>query len=187
MTRIVPVEAASAAPSEAEAIAEIRAAWGGVPRLAYVFARSAPLTRGMLAFGGALQDGAFSGPVAEQIAIAVANENRCAYCLAAHTAAGRAHGLNEQSLSDARSGEASNPRVAAALRFAQAVVRERGHVSDEDLEAARIAGLTDADLVELVGHAIATTLTNYLHHLSNVPVEFPRVEFAAPSSVEQAA
>src|SRR6185312_11710513 len=142
-TRIVPVAAASAAPSEADAIAEIRSAWGGVPRLGYVFARSAALTQGMLAF---------SGPAGEQIAIAVANENRCAYCLAAHTAAGRARGLDEQSLSDARSGDASTPKLAAALRFVQAVVRERGHLSDEQLASARAAGLTDGDLVELVGH-----------------------------------
>lgn len=187
MTRIVPVAAASAAPSEAEAIAEIHTAWGGVPRLGYVFARSAALTHGMLAFGSALQHGAFGGPVAEQIAIAVANENRCAYCLAAHTAAGRAHGLDEQSLSDARSGGASTPKVAAALRFVQAVVRERGHLSDEQLASARAAGLTDGDLVELVGHAIATTLTNYLHHLSKVPVEFPRVEFADAKRAQEAA
>lgn len=187
MTRIVPVAAASAAPSEEAAIAEIRAAWGGVPRLGYVFARSAALTHGLLAFGSALQQGAFRGPVAEQIAIAVANENQCAYCLAAHTAAGRAYGLDEQALSGARSGDASTPRVAAALRFVQAVVRERGHVGEEDLGVARAAGLTDGDLVELVGHAIATTLTNYLHHLSNVPVEFPRVEFATATSAREAA
>jgi AhpD family alkylhydroperoxidase len=185
MTRIVPVAAASAAPSEAEAIAEIRAAWGGVPRLGYVFARSAALTHGMLAFGSALQHGAFSGPVAEQIA--VANENRCAYCLAAHTAAGRAYGLDEQSLSDARSGDASTPKLTAALRFVQAVVRERGHLSDEELGAARGTGLTDEDLVELVGHAMATTLTNYLHHLSKVPVEFPRVDFAPTTGAREAA
>jgi alkylhydroperoxidase family enzyme len=67
------------------------------------------------------------------------------------------------------------------------VVRERGHLSDEELGAARAAGLTDGDLVELVGHAIATTLTNYLHHLSEVPVEFPRVEFAATTRAEEAA
>ena len=187
MTRIVPVAAASAAPSEAVAIAELRAAWGGVPRLGYVFARSAALTHGMLAFGNALQQGVFSGPVAEQIAIAVANENRCSYCLAAHTAAGRAFGLDERSLSDARCGDASNPRVAAALRFVQVVVRERGHVSDEDLRAARAAGLTDGDLVELVGHAIASTLTNYMHHLSKVPVEFPAVEFADTATAQKAA
>jgi hypothetical protein len=47
--------------------------------------------------------------------------------------------------------------------------------------------LTDGDLVELVGHAIATTLTNYLHHLSKVPVEFPRVEFATPMNAQEAA
>ena len=75
----------------------------------------------------------------------------------------------------------------AALRFVQAVVRERGHLSDEQLASARAAGLTDGDLVELVSHAIATTLTNYLHHLSKVPVEFPRVEFADTTRAQEAA
>jgi hypothetical protein len=41
----------------------------------------------------------------------------------------------------------------------------------------RDAGWDDAAIVELVGHAISTTLTNYLHHVSEVPVDFPEVEF----------
>src|SRR5438309_933574 len=43
---------------------------------------------------------------------------------------------------------------------------------------ARAAGWDDGAIVELVGHATATILTNYLHHLSQVPVDFPSVPFA---------
>ncbi len=42
----------------------------------------------------------------------------------------------------------------------------------------RAAGWDDGAIVELVGHATATILTNYLHHLSQVPVDFPSVPFA---------
>jgi alkylhydroperoxidase family enzyme len=60
----------------------------------------------------------------------------------------------------------------------QAVVRERGHVSDASLAAVRDAGWDDSAIVELVGHAMSNTLTNYLHHVSAVPVDFPQVDFA---------
>jgi AhpD family alkylhydroperoxidase len=187
MSPIAPVVDAAATPEEMEALEAIRSAWGAVPELGRVIARSNPLTRALLAFDRELGRGRFTGAFAEQIDIAVANENRCPYCLAAHTAAGRALGLDDQALADARAGRAVDPRQAAALRFAQAVARDRGHVAGAELASARAAGWTDADLVELVGHAIASTLTNYLHHLSDVPVDFPAVEFASPGQEQEAA
>jgi len=187
MTRIAPVADEAAIDDEAEALGELRAAWGAVPQLGRVIARSLPLTRAALAFGDALRRGRFSGAFAEQLAIAVANENRCRYCLAAHTAAGRALGLDERALAGARTGLAADPATSAALAFVQTVVRERGHVSDADLDAVRAAGWTDGDVVELVGHAIATTLTNYLHHLSCAPVDFATVDFADSQDAQEAA
>jgi uncharacterized peroxidase-related enzyme len=187
MSRIDPVVETEATPEEAEALAALRSAWGAVPELGRVIARSHPLTRALLAFDRELRRGRFNGAFAEQISIAVANENRCPYCLAAHTAAGRALGLGDDALADARSGRAADPRHAAALTFAQAVARERGHLEAAEVAAVRAAGWNDADLVELVGHVIATTLTNYLHHLSEVPIDFPAVEFATPDRRQGAA
>ena len=187
MSRVTPVIEATATTDEKEALPAIHAAWDSVLQLARVIARSTPLTRAMLAFDAALTHGRFSGAFAEPIAVAVASDNRCPYCLAAHTAAGRAFGLDEQTLSDVRAGTAADPKIAAALSFAQSVVRERGHVSDAQLDAVRAAGWTDGDIVELVGHAIATTLTNYLHHLSDVPVDFLLVGCADSTPTQEAA
>ena len=187
MSRIAPVLDATATPEESEALAAIRSAWGAVPELGRVIARSNPLTRALLAFDRELGRGRFTGAFAEQIDIAVANENRCPYCLAAHTAAGRALGLDDRALADAQTGHAADTRHAAALTFAQAVARERGHLGSAELGAVRAAGWTDGDIVELVSHVIAATLTNYLHHLSEVTVDFPTVEFATSETRREAA
>lgn len=177
MSRIEPALAESTTPEEAEALGTIKAGFGSVPNLWAVVARSPAMTTGLLGLDKALKSGAFPGAVAELLAITVAHENRCPYCLAAHTAVGRMLGLDEQSVSDARVARSSDPQVDAALQFVQAVVRERGFVSDHQLEAVREAGWDDSAIVELVGHAIENTFTNYLYHVSQVPIDFPEVEF----------
>jgi uncharacterized peroxidase-related enzyme len=178
---MVPIIAADLTTSNADQLharAVIQDTWGSVPNLGAVLALSLPLTRAVIAFDQALSKGAFSGGIAEQLAIAVSHENRCAYCLAAHSAAAHAAGVSVDDIAAARTAGASDPRTTAALRFAQHVVRGRGHVHDRDLEAVRSAGWHDTEIVEIVGHALSTTLSNYLHHLSDVPIDFPTVAFA---------
>jgi len=62
-----------------------------------VVALSLPLTRALLAYDRHLAEGSITEPVSEQVAISVANENRCAYCLAAHTAGALAAGVPVES------------------------------------------------------------------------------------------
>jgi uncharacterized peroxidase-related enzyme len=171
-------DSSSANPDQLQARAVIKESWGHVPNLGAVLALSLPLTRAVLGFDTALSQGAFSGGIAEQLAIAVSQENRCAYCLAAHSAAARAAGVSVDDIAAARSAHASDPKTAAALRFAQHVIRTRGRVDDRDLAAVRAVGWHDSEIVEIVGHAVSTTLSNYLHHLSDVPIDYPRVPFA---------
>lgn len=178
MPRLSPATASTTDPDQLQARSELKQAWGAVPNLGEVVALSLPLTRALIAYDQHLAQGSLDSALCEQLAVAVANENRCAYCLAAHTAGAIATGVSPQDAADARTARASDPTAQAALVFAQHVVRERGHVTDEQLAAVRGAGYSDGQIVEIVGLAIATTLTNYLHHLSRVPVEFTAVEFA---------
>ena len=50
---------------------------------------------------------------------------------------------------------------------------------------ARVNGKQDRrlELVEIVGHALSTMLSNYLHHLSDVPIDYPAVAFASDDAV----
>jgi uncharacterized peroxidase-related enzyme len=175
---LVAVDSSTATADQLEAQAVVRESWGHVPNLGAVLALSLPLTRAVVAFDTSLSRGAFSGGVAEQLAIAVSQENRCAYCLAAHSAAARAAGMSADDVAAAPSAHASDPKTAAALRFAQQVIRTRGQVDERDLADVRSAGWQDTEIVEIVGHALSTTLSNYLHHLSGVPIDYPAVGFA---------
>jgi alkylhydroperoxidase family enzyme len=86
--------------------------------------------------------------------------------------------VSDDDAAAARTGEASDAKIAAALRFAQQVVRTRGEVDDRDLAAVQTAGWQDSEIVEIVGHVLSTMLSNYLHHLSDVPIDYPTVPFA---------
>ena len=49
-------------------------------------------------------------------------------------------------------------------------------MSDRHVAAAREAGLTDAELSDIVGHVALNVLTNYFNKAFDVEVDFPVVE-----------
>jgi uncharacterized peroxidase-related enzyme len=124
------------------------------------------------AFGGTLH-----AKLGEQIAVAVADRNACHYCLAAHTALGRKAGASADEMAAAQSGESSDPRTAAALRFALQLVEGRGQVDAAQVQALRDAGFNDAQVVEVIAHVALNLFTNYLNVALEVPVDFPGVRF----------
>jgi len=67
----------------------------------------------------------------------------------------------------------------AAVRFAAKVASLRGHVSGADLQAVRMAGCEDAQVVEIVQHAALNTWTNYINEVARTEIDFPAVEAAA--------
>jgi alkylhydroperoxidase family enzyme len=61
------------------------------------------------------------------------------------------------------------------VRFATRIVRERGHVTDGDLEAVKAAGYDDAQVLEIVLHVALNTLTNYVNSVAATDIDFPVV------------
>ncbi|HEX7953684.1 MAG TPA: carboxymuconolactone decarboxylase family protein, partial [Burkholderiales bacterium] len=62
---------------------------GVVPNLMKVLGNSPAALGGYLNLSGALGKGALGGQTGERIALAIAEFNRCGYCLAAHTYLGK--------------------------------------------------------------------------------------------------
>jgi AhpD family alkylhydroperoxidase len=154
----------------------VRASLGATPNMTLTMARSAVL-EGYLGLSGALSKGSISTADGERIALAVAEYNACAYCLSAHTYLGTkvAH-LSEDEIPGARHFTSSDPRSAAVLAFAAAVLQSRGGVANSDVESARVAGLGDEELSEIVGHVAVNVLTNYFNRAFEVDVDFPVVQ-----------
>ncbi len=70
-------------------------------------------------------------------------------------------------------GRSSDPRTAAILRLAKAIVVTRGQVAASDLDAAKAAGLTESEIVETVANVVANIFTNYLNHVAGTDIDFP--------------
>ena len=59
------------------------------------------------------------------------------------------------------------------MRFAAKVTRERGHVSEDDLRAVKLAGYDDAQVIEIVMHVALNTWTNYINEVAKTEIDFP--------------
>lgn len=177
MSALPVIDPDNAHPEAAAALSKAREAFGGVtPNLTRVMANSPATLHGYLELAGALDEGLLEPGVRERIALLVAEQNGCAYCLSAHSyVAERALGLPEEEIAAARRGESSDLRVRSLLRLASAINLGRGEVDDEVLDEARRAGVSDAEIAEVVGHVAANAFTNYFAKAARVEVDFPRV------------
>lgn len=161
--------------SVAAQLDQIDSAFGGVPAMFKAVANSpAALTSMWGSFGG-FAGGSLGAALSEKIAVAVANRNACAYCLAAHTALGRKAGLSAEALAAAQDGDSDDPRVAVLLRFVLALVDRRGQVSSAEVESLRASGWSDEQIVETVSQVALNVFTNYVNIALDVPVDFPAV------------
>ncbi len=125
----------------------------------------------------ALSAGRLSARLREQIALLVAQENMCTYCVSAHTLRGiRVLRMTEDELKSTRSAEDADPHANAVLQITRKIVRENGRVQDEDVATARTAGVSDAELAEIVAHVALNTLSNYFNHLAEPDLDFPEVQ-----------
>src|SRR5207248_1125241 len=95
--------------------------------------------------------------------------NGCEYCLSAHTYIGEHIAkLDTAELAAARTAHSSDPHTEALLALSDSIARGRGQVSDATLTAARDAGVSDAEIGEVVGHLALNVLTNYFNILAGV-------------------
>ncbi|MEO8153659.1 MAG: peroxidase-related enzyme [Rhizobacter sp.] len=176
MSRIPAVNPAVVSADRKAVLDQIQAAFGATPNMFKTVAHSAAALKSMWASFGALGGGVLSPKLGEQIAVAVADRNACEYCLAAHTALGRKAGASVDEMAAAQAGESSDPKTAAALRFALKLVNERGQVGDADVQALRAAGFDDEHIVEIVAHVALNLFTNYVNVAFAVPVDFPAMK-----------
>lgn len=175
MSRISQIERQSATGKSRELLESIHGAFGATPNMFRTVAHSPAALDSMWASFGALGGGVLGARLGEQIAVAVADRNRCEYCLAAHTALGRKAGASAEEMAAAQVGQSADPRTVAALRFALKLVDKRGSVSAQDVDDVRAAGFSEEEVVEILAHVALNLFTNYVNVAFAVPVDFPAV------------
>jgi alkylhydroperoxidase family enzyme len=98
----------------------------------------------------------------------------CDYCEAAHNVLGKLAGLQPDVLKRIRAGKPTGDAKRDALvRFVRLLVLTRGTVSEEEFEAIKAAGYTDAQLVEISLALAVITFTNAFNRINDTMLDFP--------------
>ena len=168
------------APSASQSILDaVHKQLGVVPNLFRLLASSPAALAGYMGLSGALKK-VLDVKTRERIALAVAQVNGCDYCLSAHSYLGlNVAKIGPEEIAFNRQGGSGDPTAAAAVRFAAKVAEQRGHVADADLAAVRLAGFSDAQIVEIVALVAENVFTNFLNEVALTDIDFPVVRALA--------
>jgi AhpD family alkylhydroperoxidase len=148
-------------PAEATALlTQMRKSIGSIPNMAKAMANSPALLKGYMGLSSALAGGILPAAVRERLALATAECNRCTYCLSAHTFLAR---------------NAARPDGDEIER-----ARGRGTIDETTIKTARAAGVTDAEIAEVIGNLTLNILTNYFNIVTHTDNESPRHVARAP-------
>ncbi|HEY9532286.1 MAG TPA: carboxymuconolactone decarboxylase family protein [Burkholderiales bacterium] len=175
MPHIAVIDPATASRPTKELLDTARARLGGVPNFVRVLANSPKALEGFLGLYGAAGGFVVDEATRERIALAVAEANASPYCVSAHTAIGTGAGLSHDEMLLNRKGASGEPKAAAAVAFAKALNGSMGEVTTAEVDAARTAGLSDGELVEIIAVVALTVFTNLLGKASRVDIDFPKV------------
>jgi uncharacterized peroxidase-related enzyme len=176
MARIAVIDPNSAT-GEAKALLDaVQAGLGVVPNFIRVLANSPAALNAFLGIHHIAGAGLLDPKTRERIALAVAEQNACQYCVSAHTAIGRKAGLDNQEMLANRLGRSSDAKAEAALAFARALVEHSGQVSKAEFDAVRTAGHSDGEIVEIISHVAMNIFTNLLGKSTQIEIDFPQIE-----------
>lgn len=174
MSRVTVVDPSTATGEAKPLLDAVQGSLGMVPNFIRVLANAPVALEGFLGLYTIAGKGALDQLTRSRIALAVAEANACQYCVSAHTAIGGGAGLDEAEIQAARHGTSSDAKAAAAVRFARALVRSSGEVSNAEFEATRQA-LSEEEIVEVIAHVALNIFTNVLGKSMRVPIDFPEV------------
>jgi len=147
---------------------------GFIPNLYAHLAESPAALEAYKQLGALLEKSAFTPVEQQTILLAVSVENRCGYCVAAHSFIARNMVKADAAIISALRSGGSLPdaKLNTLATYVRAVVRERGWVTGSpELKAFFAAGYTQQHALEVVLGVAMKTLSNYANHLTDTPVD----------------
>ena len=126
-------------------------------------ANSSAALLGYFALDSALSNATLDPRLRKQIALAVAEVNACGQCVQAHSVSGHALGLDETAIRSARYAASPDPKVEAALQFAQKVAEYRADLTDDEFGRIRRAGYSDEEIAEIIANVVLCIYANYFN------------------------
>jgi uncharacterized peroxidase-related enzyme len=166
---LLPPVTVDTAPEQSRPILQnVQKSFKFIPNLFGVFANSPTMLEGYVGLEKVFSAGTLS-PVERQIVLLSASvENRCGYCIAAHSTLLKAFlHVSAEVASAVRSNEpVSDSKLAALIALTKEIVTERGHVSAQVMDNFLAAGYQKNQVLEVLVGVALKTMSNYLDHIS---------------------
>lgn len=153
--------------------------FGMVPNLHGALAESAQLLEAYQKLHELFTNTSFNADELTVVWQTINVEHECHYCIPAHT--GIAHSMKvDQAITDAlRNGTAlPNEKLQTLHNFTLSIVRNRGRVSEAELEDFYAAGYGKQQVLEIILGLSQKVISNYTNHIVDTPVDAPFQKFA---------
>lgn len=145
---------------------------GFVPNLYAYYAKSETALADYLAFQN--RKSSLKAKEREVVNLVVSQINNCKYCLSAHTVLGKMNGFSDAQVLEIRKGTAAfDSKLNALATTTKAIAENKGRIEAVQKKAFFDAGYTEENLIDLVIVIGDKTISNYIHNLTQFPVDFP--------------
>jgi len=176
-----PIHSIASAPEASRpALEAARKSFGFLPNLIGEMAESPALVHAYSAVQREFTDRSSLTPAEQQVVLlTVSYLNGCRYCMAGHTALAQAAGLEPSHIEALRGGQPlSDPHLEALRGFTAAMVRERGWVRSDQIEALLAHGFTTRTVLDVIAGIAYKTMSNYTNHVAGTPLDKPLSKLA---------
>lgn len=184
------VHTSETAPEESRPLLEDSAkAYGRVPGLHAVMAEAPALLEGYKQLHRLFAEKtSFDKDELTVVWQAINVEHACRYCVPAHTGIAKAMKVDD-AITNALRDETPlpNARLEALRTFTLRVVRQRGNVTDAEVQEFLDAGFTRRQILEVILGVAQKVMSNYTNHLAQTPVDGPMTAFAWEKKIAEAA
>ena len=112
----------------------------------------------------------------EVVYLVVSEINDCKYCVPGHTMLAKQLGFSDEQILDIRRARIPfDDKLNALARFVKDTTLNKGRPKEASVEAFFDAGYNEANLVDVIIAIADKVVMNYLHNITQVPIEWPSV------------
>lgn len=153
-------------------LANSQKAFGMIPGLHAVMAEAPGLLEGYQLLHKLFSDSSFNAEELTVVWQSINVEHNCTYCVPAHT--GIAHMMKvDPALTEALRNQEPMPteKLQVLKDTTLTMVRKRGELSDEEIDAFYAAGYGQRQLLEIILGLSQKIMSNYTNHIAKTPVD----------------
>lgn len=168
------------APDESKALLEnSQKAYGMIPGLHGVLAASPQLLTAYQQLHELFVNSSFNEDELTVVWQTINVEHNCHYCVPAHTGIAKMMKVDDAIIEALRNETPLEDSKLEALRnMTLSVVRNRGNVSQEDLDAFYAAGYGERQVLDIILGMSQKVISNYTNHIAHTPVDAAFEKFA---------